>query len=220
MVRALLGGGEKLERITTFRERRMKWCRSVVLFRTASAGVALGVFAACSDPTDPRGTPPTLPPASSATVLFIDDFDAENGGVGINNWESFRQWEVVAGCVDLHGNGFYDVQPGKGLYVDLDGTCRRAGTIQTKDAFELTPGDYVLEFWIAGNHRIDDPDTVDVSLGSLHQERLILSRRDRFALQTRAIRVEQTTSARIRFQAHGGDNQGALLDLVRLRRAE
>ena len=125
---------------------------------------------------------------------------------------------MLDGCVDLHGNGFVDVQPGTGLYVDLDGSCDAGGTIETKAAFTLQPGTYVLEFLMAGNQRIDTPDTVNVSVGSLYQEQVVLQKLDRFELRTRNISVASQTTARIRFQNLGGDGRGALVDLVRLRR--
>lgn len=182
--------------------------------------ITLTMIAACKKgPTDPEGETPMLPP-TTATVLFLDDFDAENGGRGVYNWTTFQHWNVLEGCVDLHGNGFHDVQPGRSLYVDLDGTCENAGTIETKNAFDLPSGNYVLEFWLAGNQRVNRSDTVVVSLGTLFQERIILRQRDAFALFTRNIPVTTATSAKLRFQHHGGDDEGILLDLVRLRRAE
>jgi hypothetical protein len=165
-------------------------------------------------------TAPSLVTVDPATVLFVEDFDTENGGNGVFNWTNFVNWNVSDGCVDLHGNGFVDVQPGKGLYVDLDGSCDDAGIIETKAAFTLTPGTYVFEFWIAGNQRISDSDTVNVSLGSLFQEQFVLQQRARFELRTRNISVPSTTSVRIRFENLGGDGRGGLVDLVRLRRAQ
>ncbi|CAN5267207.1 hypothetical protein BH23GEM2_BH23GEM2_14790 [soil metagenome] len=173
--------------------------------------------AACSSPTEPVVVP-HLPEVPIETVVLQVHFDNENGAVGKNNWTSFQHWDVVAGCVDLHGNGFYDVQAGNGIYVDLDGTCLAAGTIETKQTFDLTPGNYVLEFWLAGNNRIDAPDTVVVSLGTVFEEQIVLQRRDPFRLFTRFVTVAANTTAKIRFEAFGGDNQGALLDQVRLRR--
>jgi hypothetical protein len=163
---------------------------------------------------------PSLVTVDPATVLFADDFNAENNQVGIYNWTSFANWNVLDGCVDLHGNGFHDVQPGTGLYVDLDGSCEAGATIETKTAFTLQPGAYVFEFWIAGNQRISASDTVNVSLGSLYQEQFVMQQRDRFALHTQNISVPSETTAAIRFQNLGADGRGALVDLVRLRRAE
>lgn len=169
--------------------------------------------------------PPRLDPVDPATVLFVDDFDAENQGVGTHNFRAFEKWNVTAGCVDLHGNGFPSVLRGihveQGLYVDLDGTCNppQAGTVETKNVFTLEPGNYVLEFWLAGNSRVPSSDTVAVSLGNLHNENIVLASDAPFRLHTRNITVSQQTSARIRFAHHGGDDYGILLDLVRLRRA-
>ena len=165
-------------------------------------------------------TAPSLVPVDDATVVFADNFDSENNRAGVYNWTTFASWNVLEGCVDLHGNGFHDVQPGTGLYVDLDGSCDSAGTIETKTAFTLQPGNYVFEFWMAGNHRISSSDTVNVSLGALYQEQFVLQQRDRFALRTRNISVPAETTVSIRFQNLGGDGRGALVDLVRLRRAE
>jgi hypothetical protein len=178
--------------------------------------LACGLFVSCRGD---NGIVPSLVAVDPATVLFLDDFDNENNGVGVYNWTQFAQWNVLDGCVDLHGNGFHDVQPGKGLYVDLDGSCEKAGTIETKTEFTLTPGNYILEFWIAGNHRRSSPDTVNVTLGSVYQEEMVMQHNEPFRLRTRTINVAAQTTARLRFQNSGADWEGALLDLVRLRRA-
>ncbi len=184
--------------------------------RFALLAVSAGVVA-CNSATEPTVVVPELPEVPAATVVFVTDFDNENGGVGKLNWTDFQQWNILAGCVDLHGNGFYDVQAGNGIYVDLDGTCLAAGTIETKEAFDLTAGNYVLEFWLAGNNRISTPDTVVVSLGTLFEEEIVLQRNEPFRLFTRLVTVTANTTARLRFEAFGGDDQGALLDQVRLR---
>lgn len=197
------------------------------LLRFRNVPVALLLLAAlagCKDtnpagPDEPEGPVPVLPEVPNpATVVFESSLDAENGGQGTNSYTGFASWNVVDGCVDLHGNGFTDVQPGNGLYVDLDGTCRKAGTIETKSTYDLQPGTYILEFFLAGNQQIDAPDSVVVSLGSVFQEEIRLERRVPFTLFTREIQVSQPTSAKIRFAHAGTDQQGILLDLVRLRR--
>ena len=183
-----------------------------------AGGVISIALAGCESPTE---VVPTLPPVDSAAVLLFDDFDRENSGVGALNWKEFRQWSVIRGCVDLHGNGFYDVQPGKGLYVDLDGTCKGAGTIETRLPLNLQPGEYILEFWLAGNQRRDTPDTVVVSLGDLFEEQITLGRREPFRLYSRNINITVmvSTTAKLVFTGAGGDDEGILLDLVRLRRS-
>ena len=162
---------------------------------------------------------PSLSNFDPNSVLLSDNFDTENNGAGIFNWTSFTNWNVIAGCVDLHGNGLFDVQPGNGLYVDLDGSCAMGGGIESKTAFVLEPGTYVLEWFMAGNNRINTSDTVNVSFGSLYQEQFVLQPRDQFTLRTRNISVSSQTTARIRFENLGGDGRGGLIDLVRLRRA-
>jgi hypothetical protein len=193
-------------------------------FQVALALVgAVLVGAACDSSTEPEiviPTIPTLPPAPPATILVYNDFNGENGGQGVNNFTQLANWNVIGGCVDLHGNGFVDVQAGHGIYIDLDGTCLTGGTIESKTAFDLAPGNYTLEFWLAGNQRIDAPDTVDVSLGTLFEEMIVLPRTQQFRLYTRSIVVGAQTSATLRFHNRGGDDQGSLLDEVRLRQAQ
>lgn len=179
--------------------------------------------AGCDSSTEPDliiPTIPTLPPASDANIIVYNNFNDENSSQGVNNYTAFQSWNVVGGCVDLHGNGFIDVQAGNGIYVDLDGTCLTGGTIESKTAYDLEPGNYTLEFWLAGNQRINAPDTVDVSLGTLYEEVIVLPRTQQFRLFTRSIVVTTATSARLSFHNRGGDDQGALLDEVRLRKAE
>jgi len=188
-------------------------------FQLALAVLMVSAIAAgCKNTvTDPEG--PVVPglPDRPGTVLLRDDFDRENNGVGVNNWTAFANWNVAAGCVDLHGNGFYDVQAGNGLYVDLDGSCGQGATFESKTEFTLEPGTYVLEFWLAGNQRIAAPDTVEVSLGTAFSEQFVIQQHDAFRLFTRRIDVGTRTTARLRFRNFGGDNQGALLDVIRLR---
>ena len=179
--------------------------------------------AGCDSSTEPDliiPTIPTLPPASDANIIVYNNFNDENSSQGVNNYTAFQSWNVVGGCVDLHGNGFIDVQAGNGIYVDLDGTCLTGGTIESKTAYDLEPGNYTLEFWLAGNQRINAPDTVDVSFGTLYEEVIVLPRTQQFRLFTRSIVVTTATSARLSFHNRGGDDQGALLDEVRLRKAE
>ena len=56
--------------------------------------------------------------SANAGVIFSDNFNAENGGTGVLNYNSFNNWTVTDGTVDLIGNGFFDFYPGNGLYVD------------------------------------------------------------------------------------------------------
>ena len=87
--------------------------------------------------------------ALTIVTVFSDDFDAENGGAGVLNYGGFANWTVSNGTVDLIGNGFIDLLPGHGLYVDMDGSTGDAGRI-TSRTFDLVPGEYQIVLSIAG----------------------------------------------------------------------
>ena len=190
-------------------------------FLKLSLPIILGFFVITGCDTAVEAEPPTLPSVPQETVLFFDDFDNENNGRGVDNWTNFVHWNVLEGCVDLHGNGYFDVQPGNGLYVDMDGSCQEAGTIEMKNAVQLIPGaSYTVEMWLAGNQRWETNDSMVVTLGEVWSERFVLGADDDFALYTRHIEVSDTANVRLRYAHFGGDDQGILLDLVRIRRTE
>lgn len=102
----------------------------------------------------------------NASMIFFDNFDSENGGNGQLNYTGFANWNVTKGSVDLIGNGFFDLFPGHGLYVDMDGTTSQSGRIETKVPFLLSPGfTYTLQYDLAGNNRGAPANTVQISLG-------------------------------------------------------
>jgi hypothetical protein len=151
-----------------------------------------------------------------AVVIFDDNFNAENGGVGVLNYNSFAKWSVSDGTVDLIGNGFYDFLPGNGLYVDMDGSTSNAGIMTS--ALTLAPGEYTLQFDLAGNHRNGATETVivDVTFGSLLEKTYSLSQNSPFTTFTETFTVSTATSATLSFTGVGGDNIGMLLDNVKL----
>jgi hypothetical protein len=103
-----------------------------------------------------------------AAVLLDDNFDGENGGVGVLNYSGLANFDVVnaasGGAVDLIGNGFFDFYPGNGLYVDICGSASACGVLATKQIF--APGNYTVTLEIAGNARAAVPDAVNVNFGS------------------------------------------------------
>jgi len=199
-----------------------------VTFRRGLLVFAALAFAACgSDSTGPGGgggggggggEGPSFPEIPAAAQIFTDDIDSENGGVGQQNYVGWANWNVVEGCVDLHGPGSLNPLPGNGVYMDLDGSCANAGTIETKQTFDLAPGDYTLEFLMAGNNQQAGSDTLDVSVGTAGPGRFILDRDAPLALRGVDFTVATTTSGKIRLEHQGGDEQGILIDAVRLRR--
>ncbi|MBI5418051.1 hypothetical protein HZA55_08935 [Candidatus Poribacteria bacterium] len=157
----------------------------------------------------------TISSFATPTVLFEDNFNAENSGYGALNY-SPSKWNVVDGTVDLIGNGYYDFFPGNGLYLDMDGSTANAGTIVNKDLLTLTPGIYELEFALGGNWRGYPADTIKVSLGSVYSETFLRNSGDYLATVSRTINVISPTSGNLIFDHEGYDNVGISLDNVKL----
>ena len=166
------------------------------------------------------------PGTGAAATIFSDDFDTENGGVGALNYNAFANFAITNGTVDLIPlqGGVFDFLPGNGLYVDLDGSTGDAG-IQTANGFVLGPGNYVLTFDLAGSQRPPSPsDTVRVDVfglsgtyGSLSQT---LPYTQGFTTYSIPFTVLAPDTVQFRFADAGSDNQGALLDRVRLQTPE
>jgi hypothetical protein len=160
------------------------------------------------------------------TVLLNDNFDSENGGVGQSgNYTNFANWSVTSGTVDLAGYGSWAVIPNYGgVYVDIDGSNWQAGTLTSKQAFNLTPGTVLLQFDLAGSHRgLDEgwrTNVVRVKLGDLYDESFTLNSEDPFTTYSRYIDITTTTNSYLSFQnmpdIYTGDNIGAFLDNVKL----
>jgi hypothetical protein len=148
------------------------------------------------------------PIPGSATVVFSDDFNSENGGGSALNYSSFANWTVTSGTVDLIGNGFYDFFPANVLYVDLDGSTMQAGRMETKTSFG--PGSYVLSFDLAGSQR-GNPNTVNVYFGGL-VDSITLEYTVPFTTYTYNVTLAAPGS--IVFDHLGGDYEGLLLDNV------
>jgi len=158
-------------------------------------------------------------------ILLYENFDVENGGEGKQNLFTFKNWIVTNGMVDLIGvgylDGIFDFLPGNGLYLDMDGTRDdneyvKAGTITSKDKFKLYPGNYLLEFNLAGCQRDDDnTNEVTVSLGDIFSERIDLENYEDFKLFSRTISVTNTAEVHLSFAHSGGDQYGLLLDNIK-----
>jgi hypothetical protein len=157
---------------------------------------------------------------ADAAVVFSDNFDSENGGVGTLNYTGFAQWTVTLGTVDLIGNGYYDFPPvtdGHGLYVDMDGSSSQAGTMVSLN-LPLGPGSYVLSYELAGNQRggPDDTVTASVEVGVSPAHVITLASSDPFATFSDNFTLTTAQTVNIQFAASGGDNIGILLDNVKL----
>jgi len=158
-----------------------------------------------------------LSSTASALIIFEDDFNAETGG--ILNYNSFTNWTVSDGTVDLIGNGTsWDWFPSYGRYVDMDGSTNNAGTMTT-DIY-LDPGVYTLSFDLAGNQRADTTEQVDVAVDvSGHSYSYSLFRNHSFTSYDETITIAIGDTYSLSFGGLGGDNIGMLLDNVVLETA-
>lgn len=105
---------------------------------------------------------------ATPTVLLNETFLSETATYnplgnpwGNLNFNTFQNWNVTKGSVDFKNVGgispslWYN-NPAAPFspsfsFVDLDGTTRTSGQITSKNAFNLTPGNYRLSFDLAGN---------------------------------------------------------------------
>ncbi|MBE2241465.1 MAG: PEP-CTERM sorting domain-containing protein [Burkholderiaceae bacterium] len=149
--------------------------------------------------------------ASHALPVFADNFDADT--LQLNQTSFLGGWTVSDGTVDLIGaGGSFDLIPGNGRYVDLDGSTYNAGVF-TK-LLNLTGGvTYQASFDLAGNHRGYADDTVDVSFGAASSVHTLASA-DPLSGFMLSFTPGASGSYVLAFANRGGDNVGALLDNV------
>jgi hypothetical protein len=151
-----------------------------------------------------------------ATPVFFDDFNSENGGNGLRNFNDFSQWDIDYGTVDLVGGTYFPELAYDGLSVDLDGSTGDAGRM-TSIEFDVIDGQkYTFSFDIAGNQRGGANDTFQVVVYfSDYSEIFTLAADVDWHRVTREVTAFGNT-AQIVFNHSGGDNVGALLDNVSL----
>lgn len=151
--------------------------------------------------------------ASHALPVFADNFDAD--ALQLNQTAFLGGWSVSGGSVDLIGaGGAWDLLPGNGRYVDLDGSSYDAGVF-TK-LLNLTGGvTYHARFDLAGNQRGYGDDVVDVSFGATSAD-FTLASADPLAGHALVFTPGASGSYVLSFANRGGDNVGALLDNVQV----
>lgn len=151
-----------------------------------------------------------------AGVVLADNF---NTGPGMLNWPGDSVFTSTSppGSVDLIPVGKdFDLQPGNGFYVDLDGTSGNgnnpAGQLTSKASFG--PGAYTLTFDLAGNLRGAPTQKTTVSLGDWSVD-LTPAANAGFGLET--FTFTTTVAGNLVFTENGpSDQQGNLLDNVNL----
>ena len=145
---------------------------------------------------------------ANAGVVFSDNFDSDTQGLD----KTPTGWALTGtGDVDIIGaGGAFDLIPGNGNYVDLDGSNGAAGLLGT--LINVAPGGYTASFQLGGNHRDGTTDLVTVTFGGVTS---VIAVGPTDAFTTYSV---TTTSAggdlSLSFQDGRGGDVGALLDNV------
>jgi Protein of unknown function (DUF642) len=154
--------------------------------------------------------------AANAVTLFSDDFDSDT--LSLNS--SLLNWSVTNGTVDVIGSNpfsFYEFYPRNGNYLDMDGTSGQAGTIVTSQFFNLTSGHtYTISFDYGKNG--GNAETLNFGIGSISSS-LVLAIGNIPSLLSNSFTftaLSDEVGAQLYFSALGGDNQGPVLDNVKL----
>ena len=152
--------------------------------------------------------------SSKAAFVFFDNFNSYNTQT---NWSGAGGWTVSDGSVDVIGDTplYWNLLPGNGNYIDMDGSTYDAGKISYSIA--LAPGDYVLYFDYAGNQRNGAADTMNVAVNGVAGANTTISNITAgtpMTTRSLAFSVASATTVTISFEGVGGDNVGNLLDNV------
>jgi hypothetical protein len=151
-----------------------------------------------------------LAPAQ-ATVLLSDNFNKDP--LSLNTTVFQGGWGVKNGSVDIHGSGdYWDMHPGNGHYVDLDGSTQAGGTLS--QSLALSGGTtYVASFWLGGSGR-GDTNIVDIVFGTSTATYTLASGDPLALVDPLTFTPGADGSYELTFTNRGGDNLGAILDNV------
>ena len=151
-----------------------------------------------------------------ATTIFSDNFNAENGGGGVLNYNSFADWLVGGGTVSLIGGpGFFDFFPQNGLYVNMDRASFLAGPLTSIGLRSPLAG--VSFRFLAGSRR-GNFNTVHMGVGGgLASSAYSLSSTP-LTIETVSFTVLAPTAANLSFHNQGGSNLRLILGNVSLNR--
>ena len=152
------------------------------------------------------------PMSYAATISSLNDGFETEASTSTLNYNSFANWDVTAGTVDLIKNGnSWGITSSEGDYsVDLDGSSGNAGVLTSKDGFAA--GTYMVSFDISGNQR-NGFDILDVTFDGVKLvDGLVKQAGDNFITLTFLATVSE--GAKLAFANLGGDNLGMILDNV------
>jgi hypothetical protein len=165
--------------------------------------------------------------ASAGTVVLSDNFDNATAGLNSAGDSVFTSTSPLenspnAASIDIIGAGAgFDLLPGHGLYVDLDGSSGSGNTPvfgQLTSTATFGPGAYTLTFDLAGNQRGAAAQTTTVTFGGLSYTISDVASSQGFTPYS--FTFNTTSDAQLMIVETGGpagsDQQGNLLDNVML----
>jgi hypothetical protein len=162
------GGGTVAANTKIFAYADSSLCGLVSVYGMCNTGDLLGVVYPCAT------VPHDYVKYSDSCYAFqytATTFNVELPGL---NFINFNNWMTQGGTFDLIGSTpvyeLFDLVPGNGMYTDLLGSpTTNFGTLVSKQAWELTAGDYAIDIIFAGNQRTDPnptPFSIGVTVGS------------------------------------------------------
>jgi len=149
--------------------------------------------------------------AASGAVLLSDNFDSDTQALNWTGDATFSSTGAPA-STDLIGTGFFDLYPGHGNYVDLDGSSGignlPAGQLTSTASFG--PGSYTLSFLLGGNARGAPDQTTTISLGDFTTS---ITRASGDPLKLYSFSFTTAAAGNLIFTEQGpSDQQGNILD--------
>lgn len=150
--------------------------------------------------------------ASADTTLFFDDF--ESSAQGLNTTPS--NWALISGTVDVLGGGVFGGFCSNGTNcVDLDGSSNAAGAINSLATFDLdAQTTYTLSFDYTNNG--NGTNTLNWGLATLSETLVVTGPSNPYASASATFTGQSALNAAIIFSHEGADNQGVIIDNVRL----
>ena len=152
--------------------------------------------------------------AAPASADLVDNFNTENGGNFAFNYTGFQNFNVTTGSVDLIGNGNFDIYPGNGLYIDLNGSSGVSGSLASKAL--IGPGTYTFSFSLGNNPTPGTPNFVTVAIGSNYTEAFTLAGVQPLTTIVRTVVVTSAALLTFTTPASDSDNGGIIIDNISL----
>jgi hypothetical protein len=158
--------------------------------------------------------------ASAAIKTLVDGFEGEGVSDTELDYNSFTNWDVTEGTVDLKKTGTYGITCNTGSYcVDLDGSTRDAGIFTSKEEFQARS--YEVSFAYSGNQRGSSINGSDNSsdyftVEFMNSTGVIFSQDVAYTedWSVFSAKIALSEVGKLSFSVTGGDNQGVVLDDV------